>query len=187
MLGIKGELVSAKQKVLRVFRLIRGTGKEGSSVSSPAVFSVVSYESVNSLTNYSLEAEMKKAKALAHLRMWDRRIWKIWIENPLNSLFLLNNVRGTWLYPKFDPTLVRVFSIVCPTLFIRTKRWFIEWERAYPYRSTKMWGWCKDWRNGLSRALRSGVPLCWMRGTISFLLPLSFLSLGALDHKRKLL
>lgn len=73
MLGIKRELVSAKQKVFKVFRLIPGIGKEGSNISSPTlIFSVVSYEPVNSHTNYSLQAELKKAKALMYCRMWDR-------------------------------------------------------------------------------------------------------------------
>lgn len=69
---IKGKLVSAKQKVFKVFRLIRGLGK----VSSPAP---VSYEPTNSLAcihapirNYAFEAEFKKAAALAHWRRWDR-------------------------------------------------------------------------------------------------------------------
>ena len=69
-LEIKGKLVSAKQKVFKAFRLIRGLG----NVSSPAP---ISYETVNPPTrthphtiSYTWEAELKKAEALTH---WRRR------------------------------------------------------------------------------------------------------------------
>jgi len=72
ILVIKGKLVSARQKMSKMFRLIRGLG----NVSSPAP---TSYETTTPLaymhlptTNYSLEAELKKAEALEHWRKWDR-------------------------------------------------------------------------------------------------------------------
>jgi len=71
-LGIKGKLVSVSRKMSKMFRLIRGLG----NVSSPAP---VSYETANPLacmckpvTDYFLEAELKKAEALVHWRRWDR-------------------------------------------------------------------------------------------------------------------
>lgn len=72
ILGIKGKLVSAKQKMSKMFRLIRGLGNVSSSAPT-------SYETTNPLacthppiTNYSLEAGLKKAEALEHWRRWDR-------------------------------------------------------------------------------------------------------------------
>jgi len=71
-LGIKGILVSVRQRMSNMFRSIRGLG----NVSSPAP---TSYETTTpladmhlSITNYSLEAELKKAEALDHWRKWDR-------------------------------------------------------------------------------------------------------------------
>jgi len=70
MLGIRGKLGSAKQKVLKVFRLISGLGKEDYSVTSPTpVITVAPDEPVNSLRNHSLEAELKKAEALMYWQM----------------------------------------------------------------------------------------------------------------------
>jgi len=72
ILGMKEKLVSARQKMSKMFRLIRGLG----NVSLPAP---TSYETTSPLacahspiTNYSLEAELKKAEALEHWRRWDR-------------------------------------------------------------------------------------------------------------------
>ena len=74
MLGIKGKLASARQKVSKMLRLISGLRKEDSNVSSPTpVFTAAPYETVNPLTSYSLEAELKKAQALAYWRMWQDR------------------------------------------------------------------------------------------------------------------
>ena len=70
MLGIRGKLGSAKEKVLKVFRLISGLGKEDSNVSLPTpVITVAPYEPVKPFTNYSLEAELKNAEALMYWRM----------------------------------------------------------------------------------------------------------------------
>ena len=70
MFGIKGKLVSAKQKVFRLISLLR---KEESNVSSStSVLTAAPYEPVNPLTNYCLEAELKRAEALAYWRMLDR-------------------------------------------------------------------------------------------------------------------
>jgi len=70
-LELKGKLVSAKRKVFKAFRLIRGLG----NVSSPAP---ISYETVDPLAqthphiiNYALEAELRKGEALTHWRMRD--------------------------------------------------------------------------------------------------------------------
>ena len=71
--GMRRKLVSAGQRVSRVLRLMSGLGKEDSNVSSPTpVPTVAPFETVNSLTSYSLEAELKKAQALAYWRMADR-------------------------------------------------------------------------------------------------------------------
>ncbi len=69
----KGKSVSFKRRLLRMFRLINGLGKGNHNVSlgGPA-FAVVPYEPSNLPTNYSLEAELKKAEALMYLRMFDR-------------------------------------------------------------------------------------------------------------------
>lgn len=66
----KGRFRSVKEKL---FRLIRSLGKESSNVSLPTpVFTVAPYETVNSRTNNSLEAELKKAEALMYQRMFDQ-------------------------------------------------------------------------------------------------------------------
>ncbi|MFQ5759127.1 MAG: hypothetical protein ACE5IF_05570 [Candidatus Bathyarchaeia archaeon] len=71
--GMKRRLVSARQKVSKVLRLIGSLRREDSNVSSPTpVLAAAPYETVNPLTNYSREAELKKARALAYWRMWDR-------------------------------------------------------------------------------------------------------------------
>jgi len=72
-LGIKGILVSVRQRMSNMLRLIRGLG----NVSSPAP---TSYETTTTpladvhppISNYALEAELKKADALEHWRKWDR-------------------------------------------------------------------------------------------------------------------
>ncbi len=72
--GIKGKLGSARQKAFKVLRLIGHLGREDSNVSSATpVLTLAPYEPLNSLTKYALEAELKKAKALAHWRMWQDR------------------------------------------------------------------------------------------------------------------
>lgn len=69
---IKGRFGWAKGKLFNVLRLINGLGKD-SDVSSPTpVCTVALSKPVNSLTNYSLEAELKKAQALMYWHMWDR-------------------------------------------------------------------------------------------------------------------
>jgi len=66
---IKGKLVSTKQKVFKLFRLIGSFGNEDSDVSSPSqVFADTPYVPVNFLTEYALEAELKKAEALEYWR-----------------------------------------------------------------------------------------------------------------------
>jgi len=73
MFGIKRKLVSARQKAFKAFRLFGGLEKEDPNVSSPTpVFTVAPYEPVSSITDYALEAELKKAKALAYWHMSDR-------------------------------------------------------------------------------------------------------------------
>jgi len=69
----KEKSVSFKRRLLRVFKLINGLGKGNHNVSLGApAFAVVPYKPANSPTNYSLEAELKKAEALMYLRMFDR-------------------------------------------------------------------------------------------------------------------
>ena len=73
MFEIKGKFGSAREKVFKVFRSVSGLGKEDSNVSLPTpVFTVAPSKPANSLTNYSLEAELKKAEALMYLRTFDR-------------------------------------------------------------------------------------------------------------------
>jgi len=70
MLGIRGELVSAKQKMLR---LVRSTGNSGSNGSSSTIhLPNLPYETILSLERYSLEAESKKAEALAQTHIWNQ-------------------------------------------------------------------------------------------------------------------
>lgn len=74
MFGLTRKLVSAKRKVFNVFRLIGGLENEDSNVSSPShIFEVAPYELVKPLRKYSLEAEFKKAQALAYWRMLENR------------------------------------------------------------------------------------------------------------------
>jgi hypothetical protein len=74
MSGIKGKLVSVRQKAFKALRLISGVEKEDANISSPTpTFAATAYEPVNALTNYSLEAELKKAQALAHWKRWQDR------------------------------------------------------------------------------------------------------------------
>ena len=73
MLEIKGKFGSARERVFRVFRSVSDLGKEDSSISLPALaLTVAPSKPANSLTNYSLEAELKKAEALTYLRTFDR-------------------------------------------------------------------------------------------------------------------
>lgn len=73
MFGIKGKLVSTKQKVFGLVRLISNSKNEDLGGSSHnAIFAATTYEPVNLLTNYALEAELKKAEALLHCRLTDR-------------------------------------------------------------------------------------------------------------------
>lgn len=69
----KEESVSFKRRLSRVFKLINGLEKGNHSVSLGAPsFAVAPYKPANLPTNYSLEAELKKAEALMYLRMVDR-------------------------------------------------------------------------------------------------------------------
>ena len=69
----KEESVSFKRRLSRVFKLINGLEKGNHNVSFVApAFAVAPYKPANSPTNYSLEAELKKAEALMYLRMVDR-------------------------------------------------------------------------------------------------------------------
>jgi len=73
MFEIKGKFGSAREKVFKVFRAASGLGREDSNVSLPtAVITVAPSKPANSLTNHSLEAELKKAEALMYLRTFDR-------------------------------------------------------------------------------------------------------------------
>lgn len=69
----KEESVSFKRRLSRVFKLINGLekGNHNISLGSPA-FTAAPYKPANSPTNYSLEAELKKAEALMYLRKFDR-------------------------------------------------------------------------------------------------------------------
>lgn len=70
MFGKKGKLGTAKQKVFQVLKLISGLEREDSDISLPSpVFTVAPHEQVHSSANHSLEAELKKAEALAYARM----------------------------------------------------------------------------------------------------------------------
>jgi len=69
MFGIKGKLLSTKQKVFSLFRLIGNLGNEDSDVSSPnSVFTDVPYVPVYSFKNYAIEAEVAKAEALFYYK-----------------------------------------------------------------------------------------------------------------------
>ncbi len=71
---IKGKIGSPKQKVSKVFRSISGLGKEDPNACSPCPsFTPTSYEPTNSLKNYSLEMESKKAEALMFARRFLNR------------------------------------------------------------------------------------------------------------------
>ena len=84
MFGIKGKLVSAKQKVFKVFRLIGALGKEGPNVSSPTpVFAVAPYESVNSLPNYSLARAQPKTFNLQAYTLAKQRMHEIETEKAM--------------------------------------------------------------------------------------------------------
>lgn len=73
MLEIKGKFGSARERVFRVFRAVSDLGKEDSSISLPALaLTVAPSKPANSLTNYSLESELKKAEVLTYLRTFDR-------------------------------------------------------------------------------------------------------------------
>jgi len=67
MFGVYGKLVSVKQNVFKVFRLINGLRSENYNASShTSVFTVAPYEPVNVLKSYSLGVELKKSKALIY-------------------------------------------------------------------------------------------------------------------------
>jgi len=71
MLEIKGKFGSARE-VFKVIRAVSELEIEDSNVSLPTpAFKVVPSKPSNSLTNYSLEAELKKAEALTYLCMFD--------------------------------------------------------------------------------------------------------------------
>ena len=76
MFEIRGKFGSAREKVFKVFKVFRsvnGLGREDSNVSLPTpALTVAPSKPANSFTNYSLEAELKKAEALMYLRMFDR-------------------------------------------------------------------------------------------------------------------
>lgn len=59
--------VSFKRRLSRVFRIINGLENGGYNVSL-----VAPCKQASSLTDYSLEAELKKAEALVYMRMVDR-------------------------------------------------------------------------------------------------------------------
>jgi len=66
----KGRLGSVKEKMFRLVSFER----ENPSVSSPSPVAVVvsPHEAANSLRNYSLDAELRKAYGLMHHRMFER-------------------------------------------------------------------------------------------------------------------
>ncbi len=69
----KEKSVSFKRRLSRVFKLINGLEKGNHNVSLGApAFAGAPYKPGDSPTNYSLEAELKKAEALMYLRMMDR-------------------------------------------------------------------------------------------------------------------
>ncbi len=64
----RGKLSSVKEKVIRIVSV----GKEDSNVfSANPVSRVSTQEAANSLTNYSLEADFKKAQVQMYQRMFD--------------------------------------------------------------------------------------------------------------------
>jgi hypothetical protein len=69
MFETKERVRSAKEKL---FRLIKGLEKESSCSLPTPVFTVATYETVNSRINNSLEAELKKAEALMYQRMFNQ-------------------------------------------------------------------------------------------------------------------
>lgn len=72
--GIKRKLVSTKQKVFKLFRLMGSLRDQDSNVSSPnPAFTEASYEPLNFLTNHALEVELKKAEALEYWQRWLKR------------------------------------------------------------------------------------------------------------------
>lgn len=71
MFGIKGKLISTKQKMFNIFRSIRGPGSEDSDASLLNPFiSNIPHEPVDLSTNYVIEAELKKAEALMYYKRW---------------------------------------------------------------------------------------------------------------------
>jgi len=73
MLEIKGKFGSAREKVFKVFRSVSDLEREDSNVSLPIpTLAVAPSKPANSLSDYYLEAELKKAEALTYLRTFDR-------------------------------------------------------------------------------------------------------------------
>jgi len=68
MFGIKGKLVSTKDKLFKLFRLIDGLGKGDSDVSSPnPVFTTVPVRQAEALLYWH---ELRKAEALLYWKRW---------------------------------------------------------------------------------------------------------------------
>jgi len=74
MFGIKGSLVSVKKKVTRILGVFNGSTREDSRFSAlTPVLADSPHEPASLVTNYFLEAELKKAEALEYWRRFLNR------------------------------------------------------------------------------------------------------------------